>query len=66
MIPLLNRFLPFILYHFILDLNFNIGFPYKLKDMKVKIKFLRKSLIIVRDWLNFSLRFRYLWREVRL
>lgn len=66
MIPLLNRFLPFILYHFILDWNFNIGFPYKLKDMKVKIKFLRKSLIIVRDWLNFSLRFRYLWREVRL
>lgn len=34
--------------------------------MKVKIKFLCKSLVIVGDWLNFSLRFRYLWREVRL
>lgn len=64
MIPLLNHFLSFILYNFIHE-TLNIVFQYKSKDMKVKIKFLCKSLVIVRDWLNLSLRFRYLWREIR-
>ena len=61
----LNHFLTFFLLKFYTQ-TLNIGFSFKLKGMKVRIKFLRKSLVVVRNLLNGFLRFRYLWREIRL